>query len=314
MAVNSFLLFVFFTGVFSVLARPAQWRWFLVLFAVIPMGWAEMNGFSPNIYAHYVLMALAGLLLAAFQTEQKNPDGNLYADAAVCGFLGGCFTWDYIFVMILAPLAVASLFHGADVFRKGPLRVLTLQLCVCVAAGFIVAQGIHLLQVAAYYGSLHDAVTELWNVARYRATDDASQYHFLTGLTARRPCDYCDFIAGLGPLKGRAVLAFDYLLAFTAMDFGGHAVLVAPVAVWLVAAALFVCVRGDKKTKGRFFVMAGVAMAACLLWPLLMMNHGFEHTRLLARHFYFVYILLALFVIVNFAGPRPSDMVRTNNY
>lgn len=297
MAVNALLLFVFFSGVLSVLKDRWRRLLFIVCFTAIPMGWAMLSDFSPNAYAHYVLLALVGVLLPAFSTATRALSRRHYAAAGFYGLLAGFFTWDYFFVMLLTPLAAACLYHGERILKDKDLRTAALVLAAFVAAGSAFAQGIHLLQVVVYYGSLGDAVTELWSVAGYRATGDASEYHFLTGVTANKACSYCDYMLGLGPLWGRLVLAYHYLISLTAHDFGGQQVLIAPVVAYLVAGAAVACSRRDRIIIYRFLALALISTTACLLWPMIMEDHGVAHTRLIARHFYLVYILLALFVI-----------------
>ncbi len=306
MAVNALLLLAFLQGVFSVLTDQRRQLWFIVFFTAVPMGWATLGEFSPNAYAHYVLLALVGILLPVFCPERPALSLRHCVAAGFYGLLAGFFTWDYFFVMALAPLAVACLYHGEWLLKDHALRAAALRLSVFVIAGFVFAQGVHLLQVVIYYGSLGDAVSELGDVGYYRATGDASRYHFLTGLTAIRPCSYCDYIFRLGPLWGRLTLAWHYLISLTASDFGREPVLVLPVLAYVIAAAMYVGVRGDRIMLFRFLGLALVSMTACLLWPMIMENHGVEHTRLIARHFYLVYILLVLFTTECFSDSKDA--------
>jgi len=301
-AINSLLLFVFFQGVFSVLTDRRRQLWFIICFTAIPMGWVMLSDFSPNAYAHYILLALVGVLLPLFHAGQPASSRSHFAVAGFYGFLAACFTWDYFFVMLMAPLAVACLYHGERILRDNELQRLAFNLSAFVAAGFALAQSLHLLEVTAYYGSISHAVTELANVGRYRATGNAAGYHFLTGLTVNKPCSYCNYILKLGPLSGRLVLAWHYLISLTASDFGGQPVLVLPVVAYLIAGAVLAGVCSDRNILYRFLALALVSMVACFLWPMIMEDHGVAHTRLIARHFYVVYILLALLVIDGISG------------
>jgi hypothetical protein len=302
--INTVLLYIFLRGVFSILAYPTQRRWFLVCFAAIPMGWLQLNGFSPNVYAHYVLMALIGVLLPAFREERPVFSNHLGAVAALYGFFAGCFTWDYIFIVVLAPLAVAALYHGERLYGKAPAGAVALRLSVCIATGFMLAQGLHLLQIAIYDHSFHAAVIEMTRAAFYRGLNLTTGFHPMTGVTVSPDslCSpYCRHIASLGPIAGRFILAVHYLFLWTAVDSEHHVVLFAPVAAYLIMATAFVVAMGNKILIRRFLALALTSTGVCLLWLLLMPNHGASHTAILPHNFYIIYILISLFIIENFA-------------
>jgi hypothetical protein len=58
---------------------------------------------------------------------------------------------------------------------------------------------------------------------------------------------------------------------------------------------------GNKILIRRFLALALTSTGVCLLWLLLMPNHGASHTAILPHNFYIIYILISLFIIENFA-------------
>lgn len=304
--INAVLLFLFLNGIFSVLEGSRR-KIFVICFAAIPMGWAQMYGFANVNYGHYVLLALIGVMLPLLRDIQPRLSSRHYVAAAVFGFLQGCFTFEYLFVMAAVPVAIACLYHGGAVFKERRLCKTVLWLSADIAVGFCVAQFVHLLQIAVYYGSLLSALKEMWSVCQMRVGGDGSNYHFLTGLSYEKCADcYSTYIAGLGPIVGRLKLLFDYLLSYTAYDSIGRPILIAPIGFYVLFAGTIICERGNDAAKGRFFKTAGISVTACLLWPVIMPNHGADHPFLIAQHFFMAYLMLVLIMIETFVPLRST--------
>jgi hypothetical protein len=304
--INSALMCIFFTGTLKVITDFRARCWFFAAFTFVPLGWWALHGMPAHAYAHYIVLALIGLLLPALSEISVRPTRGAYAGACAMGFFSGLFLFDYAFIIIMAPAAVAALYHGGNFFTQSSLRRSVFLLSIIIGVGFTFAHILHLLQIAAYYGSVQKAFFELAHVAIYRAKGDVSYYQFVSGFTDD-DCfkgTYCATIAKLGPVTGRFKLIFDYFFHFSAVNDVHKPVLVLPSILYIVAAGFYtLLIRGPannpyEPTK-RFLTMVSITVIACMLWLVVMTNHASVHIHLLPQHFYFIYILIVLFIAEN---------------
>jgi hypothetical protein len=219
------------------------------------------------------------------------------------GFAQGWLSFDYVFLVVLAPLAVELSLPCIDSGYRARLR-LALERCVLAGAGFAFAHLLHFGEVWAYYGSLGDAVADLSSSARFRSGADQA------GGMANRVA------------TGLALLYY-YVLSFYPVNvpfhpappfFAVHAFrfLGLTLGVWwpLVAAALFFVDVGRRlRTRRtpdllpRWCAIGLIGIGSSSVWWLVMQNHARVHEHLLYRHLIVCFVLWVIFLAVQIAAP-----------
>ena len=314
--INSVLLWVFLRHALALFPQKKVQIGFLVFFTLIaPMGWLSLHAISHHGYALYISLAFIGVMLPVFDT--LHPTGTMHSKklALFFGFLTGLFTFDYFFIALGTPLAVCCLFHGKDAFTQKSLRHLWLILGFWTGVGFTLAHTIHFMQVVAYYGSFTTAFQDIFGSALYRLTGNQENYRFVEGLKELDDCmsAYCEAIRDLGPIKGRFQSVWDYIVLWTADNPPfSHAEIAPgglrtgfylgiPIVGWGILAMTAVFF-GRKKSFVHCLLLFLSTLILCSLWLFILLDHGIDHIHLLPRHYYFCFILLALFMFRLFSS------------
>jgi hypothetical protein len=279
-----------------------------------PMGWLSLHAISHYSYALYISLAFIGVMLPVFQSINPALMGRTKKIALLFGFLTGLFTFDYFFIALGTPLAVCCLFHGQDAFTQKPLRRLWLILGFWTGVGFTLAHTIHFMQVVAYYGSFTTAFQDIFGSALYRLTGNTENYRFIPGFREPKEQEdcvstyYCASIESLGSIKGRLQLLFDYITVWTSDGptfapsdirpltlMRGGVYLTIPIIAWGALGAAAVSLF-RKKALTHYSVLFCLTLTLSSLWVLALSNHATRHVSIIPRHYYFCFILIALFV------------------
>ncbi|MFM7630981.1 MAG: hypothetical protein ACKO43_04125 [Alphaproteobacteria bacterium] len=313
--INSVLLWVFLRHALALFPQKRVQIGFLAFFTLMaPMGWMSLHAITHHGYALYISLAFIGVMLPVFEPAHPMLTKHAKTLALLFGFLTGLFTFDYFFIALGTPLAVCCLFHGKEALTQTSLRRLWLILGFWTGVGFTLAHALHFMQVVVYYGSFATAFQDIFGSALYRLTGNAENYRFVSGLRERDDCisAYCDVIHNLGPIAGRFQLIWDYIVLWTADNPPfSHAditplsrsgfYLTIPIIAWgLVSmAGTFIYKKTALTSCGVLFLLT-VILAS--VWIFLFLDHGTVHIHLLPRHYYFSFILLALFMFRLFSS------------
>ncbi len=231
----------------------------VVALSVIPALATHMHCLHYEGYGHALFVVHLALLAAWLFSGEAVDNRKLWSLFAI-GALHGFMSFEYFFVVALAPFPIALL---ADRDRRTAARM-----AAASALGFVIAHALHFLQVVAFYGSVRAALADFGSRAQYRfAGAEPTSY----GQLVLRALDkYADQLWSLQ----RAPHFGPYLPIFTA------------------AALILFTVRlsRSKRALGAIFLAHGV----CVLWLLAMPAHAAIHTHIVARIFYLAYFVVVL--------------------
>jgi len=249
----------------------------LVACAAAPMFCNAMHALHYEGYAFGLLLVQWALLIDLFRVPFQSVPKKKWAALALLGFLQGWLSFDYFFLVTFSAVPFWLWQRIEDPHTQ------TRSLGACVAApliGFTLAHGLHFLQVALYYGSLHQATADFFEIALERSGPVStwwlilvygmmiftSEYIFSTALVSLCAIAGSLLILPQGGLAGRN-RSWAWKLAWEANRKRA----------WVLAAAL---------------VVSG-------LWIIVMRAHAMmpSHAFLLSRHFFLFYFFCILFVI-----------------
>ncbi len=240
--------------------------------AVLPMFGAYLIGLHYQGYSLALLLVQLALLLRIFRGRNRCGAG-LGAAFFTLGFLQGWLSFDQFFVVSLLAVPFWCLRREEG---DAPSFKLLLWLVALPSAGFILAHGLHFLQVAAELGGLRAALGEFHATAAERA-----------GTTGGEFTRYHQFL-------GRAVyLYFRDTVKPTNAHFGPLILLAAG---WVTVLAA----RG-RKLPWRALT---AALVISVLWMLFMPQHAVSNLHVSIRHLFVFYFFLLL--VVAGGGTRRS--------
>jgi hypothetical protein len=291
---------------FSIRRRFGPTTGWLVMLACVSV--APFN--DANTSVHFLGYALALLLVEIGLAIGHN---RTVLPFLALGFLQGWLSFDYMFLVICAPLGVAFAMPQIDPSEVPRIRLAVLR-CVLAGSGFILAHVIHLMQVWDYYGTLHQAVADLHNSARFRA--GAGQSGGVTGYLGRAAILMLYYTISPYPVSfpfwhsaaefPKAAHAFRFL----GLTLGAWFPLVT-LALWL--AGHVGPHRNSKHLVRRWCKINLIGLAVSSLWWFAMQNHATIHAHLLYRQLFFWFFLSVLFLAVLIAGPgrnQPGGTIR----
>jgi hypothetical protein len=130
-----------------------------------------------NSSVHFLGYALALLLVEMGVAVGRNSSRVPFF---LLGLAQGWLSFDYVFLVVLVPMAVELSLPCICPAHSARLR-LALSRCVLAGVGFLVAHLLHFGEVWVFYGSFSDALTDLQNAARYRGGLDEEKgiLHFI---------------------------------------------------------------------------------------------------------------------------------------
>ncbi len=228
------------------------------------------------------------------------------------GFLQGWMSFDWVFLVVLAPLALALAMPLISLGEPLRLRIGLTRTCL-VAAGFVLAHGLHFGEVWAYYGSLGRALSDMTDAARYRSgtveIQGTSSYirnvFLILFYYIQSPFPISVFFwRPDADFRNRL-----HIFRFLGLTMG----------VWwpLVTAALVGTDGARKRMRlatlhllKRWFGITGLGFVVSCAWWIVMQNHAFWHLFLHYRHLLFWFFLSILFIAVNIAPLVDHALIR----
>lgn len=258
-----------------------------------------LHDVSSSIY--FTGYALALLLVGLGIGIGRN---TVRAPFLLLGFIQGWLSFDYAFLVALSPLAVELALPCISPGHRPRLR-LALERCALAGGGFAFAHGLHLAQVWAFHGSLAGAIADIGGSARYRAGME-------------QPVGVAQFLQGAWD-QWRFYVWSPHPVSLPALQHPEAPYVVRSFRVlgltlgawWPLAAVALAGVDAWRWARGRrpAWLLArwcGVGVIGLALssgWWVLMQNHAAKHEHLLYRHLGLCFLLWALFLAVQAAGP-----------
>jgi hypothetical protein len=283
----------------------AIWRRFGATVGYIVMfGCSVLPVFTDaNAYLHYDGYAFA-LLLIEIGLILQAPDRTL--GFLFLGFLQGWLSFDYFFLIILAPLALELALSRMPIGHVPCLRRAFVR-SVAAGTGFAIAHAVHFAEVCAYFGSFSAALHDLGDAAAYRSGMEQSggllahlqlmkeivQYYFVG------PYPVSTFFWDLGAHDQESWRAFRFL----GFSLGLWWLLLSVVAV---VAAL----RGVLKI-GDWLIVSLCGFVPAMTWMFVMTNHAVIHHHFLYRHLFICFLVWLLFTTTNCLRARAAWTVGT---
>ncbi len=253
----------------------------------VPLYSNMMLGLHYQGYSLALLSIQLGAQLMLFSSGRELRARDLLLTAALA-FLQGWLSFDYFFLVTLAPLPIAVLFSGASA-RDSRRRVVAL--VVAAGAGFALAHALHFLQVVAYYGDFAAAANDLFGVAFERT----------------------DPVQSLGPGEPLPWWASDpwmlsnvylFLMSADEMNFDfrvGWALLAALLALIVVRGARFAVpgtgLRLAVQPSSRPAWTIVAALLVSCAWIGLMRGHAVTHPHFIPRHLFLAWLMMVLAVL-----------------
>jgi hypothetical protein len=236
-------------------------------------------------YACALLMVEIGLALGA---------GTVLLPFALLGFLQGWMSFDYVFLVTFAPLAIEVAMPRIDPDHRGRWQ-LTMRRVALAGGGFAAAHALHFLQVYSYLGSLDAALRDLSGAAAYRAGSGMVEgpigYLSLTlGNLKYYFYGVHPFFSGWSPLDPDG--PDSPIFRFLGLSLGPWWLLVTGgLIIWDELTSR----RHDASLRMSWHVVCLSGMLTSSLWLMVMLNHGLRHRHFLYRHMFILFFLMVLF-------------------
>jgi hypothetical protein len=264
----------------------------LASLAVVPFS-------DANSSIHMLGYALALLLVEIGVAIGPN---RLRAPFFLLGFVQGWISFDWVFLVVLTPLAVELSLPLIRPDERARPR-LAIERCVLAAAGFALAHLLHFAEVWAFYGSLSNALADLKDSANYRSGDDTQG---IAGFFARVFYRLAHYIISSKPIASPFRHANDEITMHSFRFLG------LTLGVWwpLVAMILYVIDRRRRRLGlpeanllRRWCAIGLIGLGVSCVWYVVMLNHSLVHMHLLYRHLSFCFVLWGIFLAVQAAAP-----------
>jgi hypothetical protein len=252
--------------------------------ALAPMFSNMMHGLHYQGYALGLFLVELGILIRLLGPRAVDRSARHFAALWALGFLQGWLSFDYCFLVTLAPLPLAILFRPPGALRRTALSILLL------GAGFTLAHGLHFAQVAAYLGGVGPALADLLGSAQSRLGEPSWADRLeLVGQYATVQASRPEYFSWALPLVTIGSLALVILNRGTLTVFEPARLRFA----WHVR-------------RGRSAGALAAAWCISLLWVAVMWEHALDHTHFVPRHYFLFYFVCLL---VPFAGriEDPND-------
>ncbi|AXQ29985.1 hypothetical protein D0B54_15465 [Solimonas sp. K1W22B-7] len=235
----------------------------------IPMFTNMMHGLSYQGYALALLLVQLGFCMRIARRGWSGTSIKVWM--FLVAFCQGMLGFDYAFLVVLAPLAMAQALGSGPASTKSFLQASAIS-----AVGFGIAHCLHFLQVAVYLGSFRRAVEDFSAIASYRSAGS----HYDGGLL----------------IPSRFDIWWGYLTDYSAMPlhFGVPviSILAASFALLLAVKLLRLC-----DVPRSALVAVPTSALICSAWVIVMHQHSAQHWHFIPRH-YFLAVFVALLTIL----------------
>ena len=266
---------------------------------VVPLYSNMMLGLHYQGYALALLSIQLGALLTLFSSARALRARDLVLVAGLA-FLQGWLSFDYFFLVTLAPLPIAILF--SDLRERAPRRRL-FALVLVGAAGFALAHALHFLQVVAYYGDFSAAAKDLLGAAGERSDPAGSPE-----LRDKPPPSWA-----VDPWMMSSIFLFVLSARETHFGFRLGWTLLAALAVLVVLRGVRLGVPGtglrlsvDPSARPAWAIVAGVLVSCA--WISMMPGHAHMHPHFIPRHLFLAWLVMVLALLrsLRLEGWRPA--------
>ena len=213
---------------------------------------------------------------------------------ALVGFLQGTLTFDYAFLVCLAPIAIEAMLPRIDPDYRSRWP-LAWRRAVLAGAAFAFAHMLHFLQVWAYWGDFTVAVRDLGTAASHRS--GAVTEGGIAGYFGAAWQLIYNYYFGDQPFSPHLFVLNDHLPTFRLLAFA-----LGP--WWILITALLGVTTPHGREPSVFVDWLWVGFAGFLVssaWFLVMINHGTMHQFYLYRHLFFGFFMVILFGAARFA-------------
>ncbi len=258
---------------------------------------------TPVVTDGFVGLHCQGYAAALMMIEIGVALGNAasLAPFAILGFLQGWLSFDYVFLVTFAPLALELVMPRMDVGYKPRWR-LALTRTILAGGGFFLAHLSHFVQVWAYWGSLHATLGDYVGAMAHR-----------TGIVevpgvVEVPMGHGYLRQALGNLKVYFYGLHPFSPALTPPDPNNPAewtmfrFLGLSLGPWwlLVTVGLMILEKLYPRSAARslrldWHVVCGTGMAITSLWLVIMVNHAGTQRYYLYRDLFFAFFVMVLF-------------------
>jgi hypothetical protein len=261
-----------------------------------------------NSSVHFLGYALALLLVEIGVAIGRNRS---HVPFLLLGFAQGWLSFDYVFLVVLVPMAVELSLPCICLELRARLR-LALGRCVLAGLGFVLAHLLHFGEIWAFYGSLGCALADLQSSARYRADFDQAKgmVHYIhTGLGLL-------YFYVLSPYPINVPVWHKYYypppFRFLGLTLG----------VWWPLVAVVLCgIDVRRRLRGlsplgllrRWCALGLIGVGVSCVWWVVMQGHARAHEHLLYRHLNVCFVLWAIFLAVQLAEPIERWQFRRKN-
>ena len=279
----------------------AGWLVLAASLAVVPFH-------DANSSVHFLGYALALLLV---EIGVAIGHGRSRVPFVLLAFVQGWLSFDYVFLVVLAPLAVELALWRTCPGHRPRLR-LAAGRCAFAAAGFAIAHALHFGEVWAFYGSLGDAVADLRNSAHYRANgqevmDAAQRLTMAMKLLQWYVISPCPVSIPLWrPVQDVCTLPSFRVLGLT---LGPWWLLVAVVSLVDNAWRRVRCL-GQREFLRDWYIIGVIGIASSCVWWVVMQGHSLVHVHLLYRHLNVCFLLWTMFLAVRIAVPVERHLAK----
>jgi hypothetical protein len=251
----------------------------------LPLYSNMMLGLHYQGYALGLLSIQLAVLLLAFASGRPLAARGLALIGGL-GFVQGWLSFDYFFLVTLAPLPIAVLFTD---LRQREQRRRLLAPVLAGGAGFALAHALHFLQVAAYHGGVAAAARDLFGVAIERADPTLS-----SGSGAAEFAQHPWMISSV----------YLFVLAqrdrFLGFSLGNALLLVlgflfALRGVGLALPGTGLRVATDPSSRPAWAVVGGLLVSCA--WISVMPGHAYTHQHFIPRHLFLLWLVMVLAVL-----------------
>jgi len=245
-----------------------------------------MHGLHYQGYAFSLLLVQWGVLLDLVRAPRKPLSRRAIGGLFVLGLVQGWLSFDYCFLVAFSALPF-WLWRWADGDGRDRRDLL---ICIAIPlTGFLLAHGLHFLQVALYHGGLHEAIADFRDAAAYRRQGNA-------------------WIGAAG--LWWVCLQYAHILLFNERFFSTllFAACVAIVFLcvfptgWLMGGTARIRWRLEWGTTPSRLRAVGAALVVSTAWTAAMPSHAALHFHFIPRHFFLFYLFAVLFILQSVKG------------
>jgi hypothetical protein len=242
-------------------------------------------GLHSQGYACALLMVEIGLAIGT---------GTAFLPFALLGFLQGWLSFDYVFLVTFAPLAIELAMPRIDLAYRGRWKLAMTRVALA-GGGFAAAHGLHFLQIWAYLGSFDAALRDLAGAAAHRAgagmIEGPIGYLFLM-LGNLKYYFYGVHPFHLGWLPADPDSPDLPIFRFLGLSLGPWWLLIS---VALIIWDELTSRRHAGSLRMGWHVVCLSGMLTSSLWLMVMVNHGVVHRHFLYRHMFILFFVMVLF-------------------